>query len=123
MHESAQSGRDAEVVAIMIGVTKPHAAAHLAALLASTALVGLAALPPGAALAQDATWLANPGTGDFNTAANWNPAAVPTGTAFFGTSTTTNLSFSAATTTIGGWTFNTGASAYTFTNSNKIVNF
>ena len=91
---------------MMIRLTKPHAAVPLAALLASTALVGLAALLPGAARAQDATWLTNPRTGDFNTAANWNPAAVPTGTAFFGTSTTTSLTFSAPTTAIGGWTFN-----------------
>jgi len=108
----------------MIRLTKPRAAVPLAALLASTALAPLAALLPGAALAQDATWLTNPGTGDFNTAANWNPAAVPTGTAFFGTSTTTSLSFSAnIITVIGGWTFNPGASAYTFSTSNNTVNF
>jgi autotransporter-associated beta strand protein len=82
-----------------------------AALLASPALIA-GALP---AMAQNATWLANPGSADFNTAANWTPAAVPTGTAFFGTSSTTGLSFS-STTTIGGWTFNAGASNYTFTN-------
>ena len=84
------------------------------ALLAGTALVA-AALAVGPATAQDATWLLNPGSGDFNTGPNWNPALVPTGTAFFGTSNTTALSFSAAT-TVGGWTFNAGASAYTFTN-------
>jgi hypothetical protein len=84
-----------------------------AALLASTALV--MALPVAEpARAQDATWLNAPGSGDFNTAANWTPAAVPTGTAFFGTSGVTALSFSAAT-TLGGWTFNAGASAYSFT--------
>jgi autotransporter-associated beta strand protein len=81
-----------------------------AVLLASTALIGAAALP---AAAQDATWNLN-GTGDFNTAANWTPATVPTGTAFFGTSAQTNVSV-AAFTTIGGWTFNAGASNYTFT--------
>ena len=52
-----------------------------AALLASAALVASA----GAAVAADATWNLN-GTGDFNTAANWTPATVPTGTAFFGVS-------------------------------------
>ena len=62
-----------------------------AALLASSALL-LAALP---AAAQDATWnnpatVAGPvaGTFDFNAAANWTPAAVPTVTAFFGVSST-----------------------------------
>ncbi|WPO38844.1 autotransporter outer membrane beta-barrel domain-containing protein [Tardiphaga sp. 42S5] len=85
-----------------------------AILLASSALglaPFLAALP---AAAQDATWLASPGSGNFNDAANWGPAGVPTGTAFFGTSTVTALSFSAGT-TLDGWTFNAGASAYSFT--------
>ena len=53
-----------------------------AALLASTALV--AAGSP--AVAQDATWLNAPGSGNFNTGANWDTATVPTGTAFFDTS-------------------------------------
>jgi uncharacterized protein with beta-barrel porin domain len=86
-------------------------------LVASTLTVG--ASP---AAAQDATWLATPGSGDFNTAANWNPATVPTGTALFGTSNTTALSFSADT-TIGGWTFNAGASNYTFSNIGQMVQF
>ena len=91
------------------------------ALLATTALVAVTAFAPGAARAQDATWLPNPASGNFNTAANWNPATVPTGTAFFGTSNTTALTFSAPT-TVGGWTFNAGASAYTF-NNNQSLNF
>jgi autotransporter-associated beta strand protein len=76
----------------------------------------LTALP---AAAQDATWLANPGSGDFNTDGNWSPAAVPTGTAVFGTSSTTNLSLSTPT-TVGGFTFNPGASAYTFDNATAL---
>src|SRR5215472_15763506 len=81
-------------------------------LLTTTAAVALLAAIP--AHAQDATWSTAPGSSDFNTAANWTPATVPTGTAFFGTSTTTSLSFS-ANTTVGGFTFNPGAPAYTFT--------
>jgi autotransporter-associated beta strand protein len=81
-------------------------------------LVGTA-LCAGAARSQDATWSANPGTSDFNTAANWTPATVPTDTGFFGASSVTNLSFSADT-TIGGWTFNPGASNYTFTNAQTL---
>ncbi|WP_244499887.1 autotransporter outer membrane beta-barrel domain-containing protein [Tardiphaga robiniae] len=91
------------------------AARRLRAILLASSALGLApfwaALP---AAAQDATWLSAPGSGDFNTAANWGPAAVPTGTAFFGTSGVAALSFSAST-TLGGWTFNAGASAYSFT--------
>ena len=92
----------------------------MAALLATTALVAVSVLPPGTARAQNATWLANPGTGDFNTAANWTPATVPTGTASFGATSTFGLSFSAAT-SVGGWTFNAGASNYTFTNGQTVV--
>lgn len=43
------------------------------------------------AAAQDATWLTNPGSGNFNAAVNWTPTGVPVGTAFFGTSSTTSL--------------------------------
>ena len=86
-----------------------------AALLATTALVAVTAFATGAASAQE-TWLLTPASDDFNTAANWNPATVPTGTAFFDTSNTTALRFSADT-TVGGWTFNPGASAFTFTNN------
>jgi autotransporter-associated beta strand protein len=89
-------------------------------LLTTTAAVALLAALP--ARAQNATWLLNPGSGDFNTAGNWTPATVPTGTAFFGTSNTTALSFSADT-TIGGWTLNPGASAYTFTIPSETLQF
>jgi autotransporter-associated beta strand protein len=86
----------------------------------AAALLGSVCLAPLAAQAQDATWLLNPATADFNTAANWSPAAVPTGIAFFDTSNTTALSISAGT-TIGGWTFNAGASNYSFTNTNPNI--
>ena len=58
----------------------------------------------------------NPGSGDYSTNANWSTGLVPSGTAFFGTSSITSLSFSPNITTVGGWTFNAGASAYSFTN-------
>ena len=51
--------------------------------------------------------------------ANWTPATVPTGTAFFGASNSTALTFSTDA-TVGGWTFNAGASAYTFTNNQSL---
>jgi uncharacterized protein with beta-barrel porin domain len=99
--------------------------------LASTGLAvaafAVAALLPGATAAQNATWLLNPtvagptaSTFDFKAAANWTPATVPTGTAFFGVSNGPNLSFSASTTT-NGWTFNAGASAYAFTNNHVLA--
>jgi hypothetical protein len=72
--------------------------------LLSTAVAAAALLAATSALAQDATWLLNPGSGNFNTAANWTPATVPKGTAFFGTSNTTNLSFTPSTTNVGGFT-------------------
>jgi hypothetical protein len=58
-------------------------------LLTTTAAVALLAAMP--ARAQDATWSTIPGSSDFNTAGNWTPATVPTGTAFFGASTITAL--------------------------------
>jgi outer membrane autotransporter protein len=82
---------------------------------------GLAAalvLLPGAAWAQQSsTWLANPGTVNFNTAANWSPAAVPNsgGTASFGASTRTTLNMNGTGT--GTLQFNAGAPAYVFNRS------
>lgn len=72
------------------------------------------------AMAQDATWNANPGSSLYNASANWTPAAVPTGTAFFGASTTTSLSFEDDA-TAGGWTFGTGASGYSFNNTHHLL--
>src|SRR5262245_62107572 len=78
--------------------------------LLTTAAALLAAMP---AHALDATWSMAPVNSDFNTAANWTPATVPTGTAFFGTSTITGLTFnSGSVTSLGGFTFNPGAPAY-----------
>jgi autotransporter-associated beta strand protein len=82
-------------------------------LLVTTATIALLAAMP--ARAQDATWSTTPGSGDYNTAANWTPATVPTGTAFFGATSVPNLTFSSAATIVGGWTFNAAAPAYTFT--------
>ena len=108
------------------GVTSPrgvigHRAASWsglarAALLASTALT-VAGVP---AHAQDATWLANPGSGDFLTDANWNTGMAPWwSTAFFGASDTTSLTINDPgwEINVGGWTFNAGASHYDFNNS------
>ena len=93
----------------------------LPTLLATTALVAVTAFASGAAKAADATWLQTPTSDNFNTAANWSPATVPTGgTAFFGTSNQTALTFSLDT-LADGWTFNSGASAYTFTNNHALV--
>ena len=100
--------------------------AHLLAGVALAALI----VPILPAAGQNATWNATatvagptPGTFDFNAPANWTPNAAPigpTGTAFFGATTTPSLSFSAPTTLIDRWTFNVDASAYTFTNEQLI---
>lgn len=88
--------------------------AHLLTTAAAAALLG--GMP---AHAQDATWLPNPGSNNFNTASNWTPATVPTGTAFFGTSNTTSIAFQSFTTTsVGTLQFNPGAPAYSFTTEN-----
>ena len=83
---------------------------HLLSTVAAAALFAATS-----AQAQDATWLLNPGSGSFNTASNWNPAVVPTNTAFFGASNTTSILFDPfITTSIGTLQFNAGAPAYTF---------
>jgi outer membrane autotransporter protein len=78
--------------------------------LALSAPVRAAPPPPP----QDATWLPNPGSNQFNTGANWNPATVPDGTAFFGSSSITAIDVTAAT-VIGGFSFGGSAPAYTIT--------
>ncbi|OAF20071.1 hypothetical protein [Bradyrhizobium neotropicale] len=82
-----------------------------AALLTSSALTLAWMLPAAPARAQDATWLASPGSNIYSSGANWNTGARPTGTAYFGASNTTDLSVSGFPpfVTVGGWTFNTGA--------------
>ena len=92
----------------------------LSPLLATMALVVVTAFAPGAATAQNATWRPILASGDFNAAANWDPIGVPNGTAFFGPSNITALTFSAPSTTIGGWGFIAGAPAYAFTNNETL---
>ncbi|TAJ40538.1 MAG: autotransporter domain-containing protein [Reyranella sp.] len=74
------------------------------------AILGIA---PSGVLGQNATWLASPATGDFGSAGNWSPAAVPTGTASFGASNTTTIQVGGGQ-TLGAFQFNAGGSAYTF---------
>ena len=64
------------------------------------------------AFAQE-TWLANPGSSDFTTASNWDPASVPTGIAIFGSSSITTLTFSGSR-NVDAFQFDPGAPAYTF---------
>jgi hypothetical protein len=99
-------------------VTRQRLKGRSATLLATTALVAVTVFAPGTVGAQDATWLFSPTSNNFNTEANWMPATVPTGTAFFGTSNTTALAISIGG-AAGGWTFKVGASAHTFANSQK----
>ncbi|MCA0400286.1 MAG: autotransporter domain-containing protein [Proteobacteria bacterium] len=90
-------------------------AASRAVLLACTALVVTPILHiAGPACAQNATWQTNPGSGDFFDGSNWTPGSVPTGTATFGTSSTTALTLGSSA-TFDGWTLAAGASNYTFT--------
>jgi autotransporter-associated beta strand protein len=91
---------------------RSYARLRIAALLACVSLSAIEAR------AGSATWNLN-GTGDYNTATNWTPNTVPNtaaDTATFATSNQISASFS-ANTTVGGWTFNAGASNYAFTNA------
>ncbi len=82
-----------------------------AQLLAASVVAGVLGASSGHA--QDATWRTVPFTGTFNNSLNWSPVTVPSGTATFGASTITGLTFLLPT-TVGGFTFNPGASAYSF---------
>ena len=82
-----------------------------AQLLAVSIVAGAFGASPG--YAQDATWRTVPLTGTFNNPLNWSPVTVPNGTATFGASTITGLTFLVPT-TIGRFTFNPGASGYSF---------
>ena len=71
-------------------------------------------LAPSNARAQ--TWLSNPGSGDWNTATNWNPGIVPNGivTATFDTTTNPVVTLTQDV-EVSGITFNNTASPYTIT--------
>jgi len=74
----------------------------------------------GNTFAGSATWDLNPGSGDWNTAANWTPVGVPNGAtdiATFGLSHTTTV-FISAQTKVSAITFASGASAYAIANRN-----
>ena len=66
-HRAARDRSDGAIVNYRFG-TIPVGEAIL------TLLINLC-LNPGSAHAQNATWLLNPGSGNWNTAANWVPAA------------------------------------------------
>jgi autotransporter-associated beta strand protein len=80
--------------------------------------VAISVLAPIAAHANSATWDLNPGSGDWNTPANWTPMTVPNGPAdiaTFALSNTTNVSIS-ANTEVNGITFTAAATnPYTIT--------
>ncbi len=62
---------------------------------------------------QDATWLRNPATSDFNTGSNWSGGVVPGGTATFNASSLRNIDFSQST-TLGGISLTASAGNYSF---------
>src|SRR5438445_1995208 len=82
--------------------------------------VAISVLAPIVAHAGSATWDLNPGSGTWNTAANWTPMTIPNGpadTATFALSNTTNVSIS-ANTEVNGITFTPAATnPYTITAS------
>jgi autotransporter-associated beta strand protein len=82
-----------------------------AQLLAASVVAGVLGASSGHA--QDATWRTVPLTGTFNNPLNWSPVVVPSGTATFGASTITGLTFLTPT-TLNGFTFSPGAPAYSF---------
>ncbi|MDH2400368.1 autotransporter domain-containing protein [Bradyrhizobium sp. SSUT18] len=101
-----------------------------AGLLTSSALALAWALPATPSRAQDATWRTSPISVSYDDGSNWDTGSVPSGTAYFGTSNTPSLSIG-SNTSVGGWTFNAGASNYliqsaspglTFTGAGIVIN-
>ena len=80
-------------------------------------------LAAGAAHGQDASWVGSgPAPADWNTAANWSPSTVPTGTATFTSSgTTTTQIETSAPSAINTLQFNAGAPAYSFSFSQVLT--
>ena len=76
----------------------------------------------GPADAADAIWLGGTAANDYGTAANWSPTGPPTDTAVFGASANTSVTL-ASNVTLGGWTFNAGAIAYSFAGSGRSIFF
>jgi hypothetical protein len=76
-----------------------------------------------AAFAGSATWKANPGSGTWNTAANWTPATIPNGTADTATLAFSNITrvFFAADTEVNGIVFNAAANPFTLINQAPTV--
>jgi autotransporter-associated beta strand protein len=88
-------------------------------LLAGTAALAIATVLPGKAAATSATWLANPGTGVWNTGGNWTGSTAPVNsgdTATFGASSQTSVTLS-ANTTVSVLNFGASAPAYTITDT------
>src|SRR5262245_46089614 len=64
--------------------------------------------------AVDGTWLAAPADGNWNNGANWTSFAVPDGTATFGQSTQTAITFTVSPTNVQTIQFTQGAPDYHF---------
>lgn len=94
-------------------------------LMASTALTALVlasgmSIEPAAAL--DGVWIATPVNNNFNDGQNWDSGSLPTGTASFGASNTTNITVTSSA-TLGEMVFDAGASNYTFSTTFQTVTF
>ncbi|MEW6640998.1 MAG: autotransporter domain-containing protein [Pseudomonadota bacterium] len=95
----------------MVNLTSTMVYGRRVSLVALLAL--LSGLHPAAAI--DAMWLANPASGEFNQAANWNGGAVPNGYATFGASSQTAVTITPdSALTVWGIQFANNAPAYTF---------
>jgi fibronectin-binding autotransporter adhesin len=119
---ASDAGRKHSAMTLAGGNNRPARPTFLWPAASLLAAIGIVAT---SAHAQDATWKFAPGSGDYNTPTNWTPTAAPigpSGTASFGASGTTSLTFSTGT-TVDTFQFNPGASAYTFDLNGHFLEF
>ena len=103
---------------ISLAVPSRRLRLRLPSLFVTVAMLLLLLSIASSSYADSATWKANPGSGDWNTASNWTPQTIPndiSDTATFASSNRTAVSISDVDTGVDGVVFNAGASAFTIT--------
>lgn len=95
-----------------MALLKRWRAAGFSLTIAAASLV-MAIVASPASAQTNASWLLNPADANYNNGLNWSGGSAPTGTATFAASNQTNIDINTIG-SVGGWTFNPGATTYQF---------